>query len=289
MLSSAKCKEEGLKLVQADIKRKTFKFPWSIWEIKHAFLSTFLAINEFMLASCLHPNNISNISEQEFIFVSKRSKRLEDLKNPNPKRKKKYIVNELANLKQSKDKYFWIGNLNKFLINNLYGKGSLNLKAIMNPIRKNEFEKMMTTSSCLNAIPKKFKLHLFCIIYNQYSDTLSKSNVIYKKSFLECNRFLNVIDKLFLTLNPKINKNYKEDLHDFLNRIYNSVHQKENSCYNLKILQSLKFISNFHCIMSGKKNRIILNETTNFIYRSCHKPEDILNLKILLSLLVNVE
>lgn len=287
MISISKTEEELYKKIELDIEKVTFKFPWTIWEIKNAFLSTFLALNEYTIQRCTHPLNQNLLSQDEKLFVSKKASFVGKESKSQSNKKSKFIKEELLKFKQSKDRFYWIGLLNKYSISKIFGAYFSNRVSEARSLSQVEFESEMHRARDFSQLSDRIKLHLFSIFYNMYSDIVFRSKIKAKGKFLRCQRFVNCVNGLLGSLSPNLGANPLATYQSFFEKIYHSVFN-EDSVYDLKIAQSLKFISNFQCILIGKKNRVILRESCNFISRFSYRKKDIRNLKPILSKMVNL-
>lgn len=185
--------------ISRDINRQTFKFPWTIWEIKNAFIITFIAVNEFKLSK----GNRLYVEETEEGSDPKTTRMVLNWKVINTKKKEKIIKNRVKLFHGSIKKYYWLGLLNKPSIDIFesdFGQNDLELNA-GNSSGNSEYlsyEVFTETLKIANKrleFPWKLKNHIFCVIVNLTCAEIFRNKAMMSQKITNGKFILNIIDR----------------------------------------------------------------------------------------------
>jgi hypothetical protein len=284
---------KGVKEIEKKIFKGTFKFPWSMWEIKDAFICTFLSINEQKLESYTlndYPRDFLKENEKAFKKNILKVNQIRKNGKITTKKKTKFIFDEHKKLINSEEKYFWIGFLNRFDIFKQYQalfphSTAINFKCSFN---KQLFLRKLKMLKNLNQMKFDLKFHLYCIFFNFWFSKFSKSKKYNFQTIFENEKFINFSKEFFSKMCPQMKWN-----DDLLNQYFfidlNKLIMDKNSALKVKIKTFLIFISNFHCLIYGLKSNLSIKEIKSFIHKNSHFSDDIQSLKLVLQNLVFME
>ena len=260
--------KKDIRIIGSEIENKVFKFPWTVWEIRNAFIMTMLSINEFVLASDYLANSYLGDNESNK-NLNPKYQIINELKNS--KQKEYYIKREISRIKKHSNKFYWLTLINK----SLYNK---NFKIISNEIyhyefNQDEFLDFLRNNDDIKKYNWKFRVHLYIILFNMLIDQYIKNKKLEdltKMCFdLIFNELLQKCVFVFNKLNVLIKGREYALLKDcpLLIEMINQIPELNYECF-LRVIPATKFIAQLQCLLVGVKNKLMLKDLTNFINKN---------------------
>lgn len=275
------CEEIG-----KEISDKVFKFPWTVWEAKNAFVMTLLSFNEFSLAS---KNQIERSSSGRAKIDSLETNSSIKKKLSTSKQKEIYIKNQLNEIKKFDNKLYWMGIINRNVKD--YQDFISVDKELGKILSKEEFLEEIRLLGNPRKASARLQLHICQIIFNMLINSNIKNKDL--KSTSEENKillfeyFLTHCSTIFEKLNCPSKGKEKAFLKNclFLENFFNRILNKKNHLL-LRIVPTIKFISQMKSLLAGIKNKNMLKSICVYLDSNLKLKICNLNLLFLLKILL---
>lgn len=276
----------NLQKIGKEIDRKVFKFPWTIWEVKNAFVMTLLSFNEFRQVGRDQVFRLG-LPDSHIDHLEANSNLKKRLKTS--KQKENYIKNQLKDIKRPEAKFYWMGVINR----NVFGFGGDPLLSAHSeaPLKQAEFLRQIKSTNQPKKVSIELRLHIYIVIFNLLINSSFKEKYQINKLEVSQKELTRRFRELCANLFEKLESPLQGKECKFLGKcpLLENFFQKIpdiNFDSLLRTVPTIKFISQANCLFQGIKNKPMLKDLCVFLDNNLKTKTCNINLKHLLKMLL---
>lgn len=288
-LRSLASPDRALQRLADHIRKNSFKFPWTLWEVKSAFVTSLLALNEAKLSAYSHPKKTPSLEGDELSFYNS-FRKLGRVRHLTTKKRVKMLADQEKFFRSPLNPchFYWLGIVNQPQIRRLCFTGlpSERPPARTNYLSKEAFFNKMRGIQRFRFQSRPLEVHLLTILVNLWAGADPARRRNSDSAFFSFGQFVKASKSILLQCAPHLLNVFEKcfETRRFFERT-------REVCLLLRRpdllspLEALGFVANATSLQAGVKHNSSVSKMTSFITRHYHRPPRSRALKLLLKAL----